>query len=535
MEKYSRLIRLRSSTDDSDNQGYRGTALEPVEEVRNHRIEKEGETANADSRSSNLVIGDAGSRLGFQVALFIAILGVGAIFSAVVLFLTADIGFKKAVYKVGNRLVKSITFRQTVAIVAAMLFVNSGLTPLVKAVRRFFDSHGPWETSPEYYFLREVYKPLELLLAVAACSTLAENILPPVLSIQKDAITGVVRTILSMVFVLSAARVTFSVKGRIFQEAKWRLELRGESTQQRRVEAVDKLLSVLAFIVTSVLGLKALGLDVNSVLAIGGVGGLAVGLAGREIVENLFNGLVIISTSPFNVGDEVQFKPGGQLIEGIVVEIGWYRTIIRSFEREIYVIPNSVFSRTVVLNVTRKQREWRFFQHVPVRVQDLDKVEAIVSDMRRIIRQDPRIIQKLHRRVFLDKLSREEVGIYISFYLEAANRDAYMGIRQNLFLALLDCVKRNGAYLAENKLRLELDPSVPVSMDDKYETSTTTADSNVAIFASDDIQEASVAPTPATGHGPDASRPGESKKSVGVTYAEVSSLPGSPALPGSMP
>jgi len=468
------------------------------------------------------------------VALFIAILGVGAIFSAVVLFLTADIGFKKAVYKVGNRLVKSITFRQTVAIVAAMLFVNSGLTPLVKAVRRFFDSHGPWETSPEYYFLREVYKPLELL-AVAACSTLAENILPPVLSIQKDAITGVVRTILSMVFVLSAARVTFSVKGRIFQEAKWRLELRGESTQQRRVEAVDKLLSVLAFIVTSVLGLKALGLDVNSVLAIGGVGGLAVGLAGREIVENLFNGLVIISTSPFNVGDEVQFKPGGQLIEGIVVEIGWYRTIIRSFEREIYVIPNSVFSRTVVLNVTRKQREWRFFQHVPVRVQDLDKVEAIVSDMRRIIRQDPRIIQKLHRRVFLDKLSREEVGIYISFYLEAANRDAYMGIRQNLFLALLDCVKRNGAYLAENKLRLELDPSVPVSMDDKYETSTTTADSNVAIFASDDIQEASVAPTPATGHGPDASRPGESKKSVGVTYAEVSSLPGSPALPGSMP
>ena len=44
-------------------------------------------------------------------------------------------------------------------------------------------------------------------------------------------------------------------------------------------------------------------------LAIGGVGGLAVGLAGREILENLFTGLIILSSSPFEVGDEVQFSP----------------------------------------------------------------------------------------------------------------------------------------------------------------------------------------------------------------------------------
>jgi small-conductance mechanosensitive channel len=45
------------------------------------------------------------------------------------------------------------------------------------------------------------------------------------------------------------------------------------------------------------------------VLAIGGVGGLAVGLAGREILENLFTGLIILSSSPFEVGDEVLFTP----------------------------------------------------------------------------------------------------------------------------------------------------------------------------------------------------------------------------------
>ena len=65
---------------------------------------------------------------------------------------------------------------------------------------------------------------------------------------------------------------------------------------------MDKLLSVLTLVVAAVFGLQALGLDVNSVLAIGGVGGLAVGLAGREILENLFTGLIILSSNPFEVG-----------------------------------------------------------------------------------------------------------------------------------------------------------------------------------------------------------------------------------------
>ena len=52
------------------------------------------------------------------------------------------------------------------------------------------------------------------------------------------------------------------------------------------------------------------------------------------------------------------------MVEGIVLDVGWYRTTIRSFEREIYNIPNSVFSRNVVLNITRKNKEWRFYEFI---------------------------------------------------------------------------------------------------------------------------------------------------------------------------
>jgi MscS family membrane protein len=343
-----------------------------------------------------------------------------------------------------------------------MAFVKYGLEPVIKVARKWTKAQGPYEKSSEYYILREVYKPLEFLFLIAAVTTLAENFVPQVINVPKSVMQTLVRTTLSLTFVIAAASVVFNVKSRIVRENSWQMELKGDLTKQRRLEALDKLMSLATIVVASIFGVKAIGMDVNSVLAIGGVGGVAVGLAGREILENLFTGLIILSSNPFEVGEEVMFRPNsGQVVEGIVVDVGWYRTTIRSFEREIFIIPNSVFSRNVVLNITRKQREWRFYEFLHLRLEDLPKSSAVVSDIRKILRQDGRIIQKLHRRVFLDKVTREDASIYVSFYVEAANRDAFMAVKQDLLLAFIDCVERNGARLARNKLQLEMLPSLP--------------------------------------------------------------------------
>jgi len=76
---------------------------------------------------------------------------------------------------------------------------------------------------------------------------------------------------------------------------------------QRSIEATDKLVSLLISFVCVLLCVQAIGLDIQSVLAISGFGGLALGLAGREILENLFNGLLIISSRSFEVGEEIMF------------------------------------------------------------------------------------------------------------------------------------------------------------------------------------------------------------------------------------
>lgn len=47
-----------------------------------------------------------------------------------------------------------------------------------------------------------------------------------------------------------------------------------------------------------------------------------------------------------------------------------------------------------------------------------------------------------------------QVTIYISAYVEAANRDAFMAVKQDLLLAFVDCCNRNGAKLARKRTQV---------------------------------------------------------------------------------
>lgn len=392
------------------------------------------------------------------VKLITALLIAALLISVVVLVLAQNLGLQWSFAKVFNKLMKLNFGRQMLCIIGTMIFVRSGLTPVVRVVRELLKVKTPWENSTEYYILKELHSPLELLLGVAGLAAISESVLPTLIAVPRSIIVGVVRSIVTLTLIVASARVAINIKTRILRESKWRLEIEGKTTDQHRIGAVDKLLSIAISIVASILGLQSMGLDVNSVLAIGGVGGLAIGLAGRQIFENLFSGLLIMGSRPFDVGDEIRCLPASgasEKIEGIVVEIGWYRTVVRNWERELYVIPNSLFSRSVVLNITRKGKEWRFFEFIPLRLKDLDKVEKVLSDIRRIQRQDSRIIQKLYKRAFVDKINREFVNIHIAFYLEVPNRDAFMAAKQQLYLAFVECVVRNGAEIAEKKLIVE--------------------------------------------------------------------------------
>eukprot|EP01025_Chloroclados_australasicus_P025876 TRINITY_DN25754_c0_g1_i2.p1 TRINITY_DN25754_c0_g1~~TRINITY_DN25754_c0_g1_i2.p1 ORF type:complete len:466 (-),score=15.68 TRINITY_DN25754_c0_g1_i2:172-1569(-) len=305
----------------------------------------------------------------------------------------------------------SIMVRQQVALLLVFVTVRFMLPSLVKGVRTFFETTEPWEGSNEFHFIQQVSPPLQMMLLCASIFCLAQHVLPSLLPVSSEAIKLTSRRVLSFVCICMTAYIALCMKQRYVNS-------RNEYVNQKQSTVVDKIVTVLIITGTVVFFLQNLGLDLQSLLTLGGVGGIALGLAGQEILENLLHGVLIISASSFAVGDEVVFwYKDGWKVEGIVMDIGWYRSSIRSFDREVFSIPNATFSKTVVLNVTRKMGEWRIRHDFGLRLEDVRKAPQVVSAIKRILKQDKRVIQKLPIRVFLTGIDREQVNIFMNFFL----------------------------------------------------------------------------------------------------------------------
>jgi MscS family membrane protein len=117
----------------------------------------------------------------------------------------------------------------------------------------------------------------------------------------------------------------------------------------------DELLPILkkgikstVWIVAIIVGLNNAGYNVGALLAGLGIGGLALAMAAKDTISNIFGGLMIFSERPFQINDRIQVDG----IDGIVHEIGIRSTRIRTLAGRLVLIPNSRFINSPVENVT---------------------------------------------------------------------------------------------------------------------------------------------------------------------------------------
>lgn len=111
---------------------------------------------------------------------------------------------------------------------------------------------------------------------------------------------------------------------------------------------VRKFTKILVWIIAIIVALNNAGYDVTAVLAGIGIGGLALAMAAKDTVANIFGGFTIFTDKPFKIGDRV--KVAGY--DGMIKEIGLRSTRLQTLEGRIVTIPNSTFSDSPVENVT---------------------------------------------------------------------------------------------------------------------------------------------------------------------------------------
>lgn len=119
----------------------------------------------------------------------------------------------------------------------------------------------------------------------------------------------------------------------------------------RDINLLIKIAKYIICIIALFTILGTLGINITGILAFGGIGSIAAGMAAKDLLSNFFGFLILILDKPFKIGEHI-FSPDKE-IEGEVVKIGARVTKILTNDKKPVYIPNSVFSTIIVQNNTK--------------------------------------------------------------------------------------------------------------------------------------------------------------------------------------
>ena len=186
-----------------------------------------------------------------------------------------------------------------------------------------------------------------------------------------------------------------------------------------------------------------LGFPAYSMLAGLGVGGLAVALAARDSLANLFGSVLIMFEKPFRVGHRIRLSSS----EGVVEDVGYRSTRIRTADNSLISIPNDTIVNATVENLTMRTM---FRQRLLVQVTydtTRDKLEALADGIRQLIADHP-MTNKDNFHVRFNDFGESSLNVLVIFYLIVPDYAAELREREDILLKIMDLAKELGVEFA---------------------------------------------------------------------------------------
>lgn len=190
----------------------------------------------------------------------------------------------------------------------------------------------------------------------------------------------------------------------------------------------------------------ATGLSLNSVISFAGVGGIAFGLASKDLLSNLLGGAFLFLTTPFIERDKISLT---NLEQSRVRRIGWYRTSVVGDDEQIKYIPNAQFISNKISNRSRRThrclKESFFLTH-----DVLPTVEDFLADVRaELFRRIPSIDSKSRPfRLYVKRITQTAVEVELEVHFRGNDGTEYRGKRQTALLSIASVVRERGARFA---------------------------------------------------------------------------------------
>ncbi len=224
------------------------------------------------------------------------------------------------------------------------------------------------------------------------------------------------------------------------------------------LHGLGKLARILVTVLTGLFIVQSLGFSISGVLAFGGVGGIAIGFAAKDLLANFFGGLMLHLDRPFKLGETIR-SPDKE-IEGKVEYIGWRQTALRGRNMEMIYVPNSLFNSIVLVNLTRRSHR-RLEETLCLRYQDLPQVGIICEEIRTMLLASEDIDTGKEVVVSLNHYGESSLDLYLLAFMRDPPPGEFNAGKQPILLAIASIVAHHGADFAfpTRTLHLSLPPT----------------------------------------------------------------------------
>lgn len=210
-----------------------------------------------------------------------------------------------------------------------------------------------------------------------------------------------------------------------------------ESENNILIPFLKNVYKVLIFIIGFIIVIQE-WYDIGIIIAGLGVGGLAFALAAKETVANLFGSIVIIVEKIFNIGDYIETKRG----IGVVEQVGFRSTTIRTFEDALVTIPNSIMSTEEIINWSKRGRRRVKFNLKVAYNTTIEQIKIVTNDIKEILTNDDGI-ENDSFFVNFTTFADSSFDIMIQYFTNTIDYAEYLATQEKINLGIIDIMNKN--------------------------------------------------------------------------------------------
>lgn len=217
------------------------------------------------------------------------------------------------------------------------------------------------------------------------------------------------------------------------------------------INFILKIARGIVYLFAGFLVITELGYNLNGIVAGLGIGGLIITLAAQDTAKNLFGGLVIFIDKPFIVGEWIQV----QNYEGIIEDITFRSTRLRTFENSLVNIPNSSMTESSIINWSRMERRRCKINLTLELDTPLEKVEKVKSSIYQMLQSRENIIDDTII-VRFDEITDNGINLLVYTYTECTDYASFLSAKENINYKIMQILKSENVELAYNTQTIQI-------------------------------------------------------------------------------